>query len=308
MTSGSLAQRRGPRLSRGRFRRYLWGYFFVSPWIIGTLIFTAYPLIYSLYLAVVKYDLITEPEFVAFGNFTRMFADDIFYTALANTAFYTFLAVTAQLLVAFFMAVLLNQKVPLVNVFRTIFYLPTVTPTVASVIIFMYLFNPDFGLFNQVLGWFGIERIKWLDNPAWSKPSLIIMSLWTVGGQMLIFLSGLQAVPQALVEAASIDGAGKLRIMWHVTVPMITPVIFFNLVLGIIGSFQVFTVAFIATNGGPVDSTLFFVLWMYRHAFENFKMGYAAAIGWILLLIILLFTLLQFWTSRRWVYYEAGAP
>ena len=285
---------------------YAWGYLFVSPWILGVLIFTAYPLVYSAFLSFTKYDLLTPPKLVGFRNYVTMVQDDVFYTVLFNTAYYTFLAVPAQLGLALFLAILLNQKVPLINIFRTAFYLPTVTPTVASVVLFMYLYNPDFGVFNQMIGWVGFERIKWLDDPAWAKPSLIIMSLWTVGGQMVIFLAGLQSVPPSLMEAASIDGAGPMSRLRHVTIPMITPVIFFNLVLGIIGSFQVFTVAFIATGGGPIDSTLFYVLWMYQHAFLNLKMGYAAAVGWVLLVIILLFTLINFVMARRWVYYEGG--
>ena len=285
---------------------YAWGYLFVSPWILGVLIFTAYPLVYSAFLSFTRYDLLTPPKLVGFRNYVTMVQDDVFYTVLFNTAYYTFLAVPAQLGLALFLAILLNQKVPLINIFRTAFYLPTVTPTVASVVLFMYLYNPDFGVFNQIIGWVGFERVKWLDDPAWAKPSLIIMSFWTVGGQMVIFLAGLQSVPPSLMEAASIDGAGPMSRLRHVTIPMITPVIFFNLVLGIIGSFQVFTVAFIATGGGPIDSTLFYVLWMYQHAFLNLKMGYAAAVGWVLLVIILLFTLINFVVARRWVYYEGG--
>ncbi len=306
LTATEAAVRPAKRITRGRFKYYAWGYLFVSPWIVGVLIFTAYPLVYAAYLSFTKYDLLTAPKPIGLRNFTTMVQDDVFYTALGNTAYYTFLAVPAQLVLALFLAILLNQKMPLINIFRTAFYLPTVTPTVASVVLFMYLYNPDFGVFNQIIGWFGIERIKWLDDPAWAKPSLIFMSLWTVGGQMVIFLAGLQSVPQVLVEAASIDGAGPMGRLRHVTLPMITPVIFFNLVLGIIGSFQVFTVAFIATGGGPIDSTLFYVLWMYQHAFLNLKMGYAAAIGWVLLAIVLIFTLIQFAVARSWVYYEGG--
>ena len=293
-------------IRRGRLKYYAWGYLFVSPWIIGVSIFTAYPLVYSAYLSFTKYDLLTTPKLIGVQNYATMIQDEVFYTALGNTAYYTFVAVPAQLGLALFLAILLNQKVPLINVFRTAFYLPTVTPTVASVVLFMYLYNPDFGVFNQIIGWVGFERIKWFDDPTWAKPALVIMSLWTVGGQMVIFLAGLQSVPASLMEAASIDGAGPMSRLRHVTLPMITPVIFFNLVLGIIGSFQVFTVAFIATGGGPVESTLFYVLWMYNHAFLYLNMGYAAAVGWVLLVIILLFTLINFVVARRWVYYEGG--
>ena len=267
--------------------------------------FAVFPLVYSVIVSFTDYDLLTPPKFNGLDNFRRMAGDPRFMTALGNTAFFTFISVPAQLVVALAMALMLNQRLRGINIFRTLFYLPTVTPTVASVLVFMYLLNPDFGLFNTVLGWFGFEHIKWLDDPQWSKPSLIIMSLWSVGGQMIIFLAGLQSVPEPLLEAASIDGAGRLRKFWHVTVPMITPTIFFNVVLGIIYSFQSFTTAFIATGGGPVDSTLFYVLWIYRNAFQNFRMGYASATSWVLLAIILAVTLVQFRTSRRWVYYES---
>ena len=289
-----------------RIARYFWGYTFISPWLLGFLIFTAYPMVYSAVIAFSQFDLLTPPRFIGADNFGRMLRDDLFYVALGNTAYYTFLAVPLQVILALGLALALNQKLRGINVFRTLFYLPTVTPTVASVVLFVYMFNFDFGFFNWVTGWFGIPKISWLGDPLWVKPAFVLMSLWSVGGQMVIFLAGLQSVPIELVEAASIDGAGVLRRFWHVTVPMITPVIFFNLVLGIIGSFQIFTVAFIATGGGPVYATLFYVLWLYEHAFHNFKMGYAAAVAWVLLGIIMLFTLLQFYLGRKWVYYEAG--
>ena len=261
-------------------------------------------MVYSLFLSFTKYDLLGPPEFVGFDNFGRMVSDHLFLIALGNTAFYTLLAVPIQLMLALSMALLLNQKLRGINVFRTALYLPTVTPTVAFVVLFVYMYNPEFGIFNAILGWFGLPKLGGLTDPKLAKPAFIIMSLWHVGGQMVIFLAGLQAVPETLVEAASIDGAGRMRRFWHVTVPMISPVIFFNLVLGVIGSFQVFATAFIATNGGPKHATLFYVLWMYRHAFENFRMGYAATLGWVLLGVILVFTLIQFAVSRRWVYYE----
>jgi len=281
---------------------------FISPWIAGFVLFTAFPMIYSLFLSFTKYDLLGPPEFVGFSNFERMVSDHLFLTALGNTAFYTLLAVPIQLLLALFMALLLNQKLRGINVFRTALYLPTVTPTVAFVVLFVYMYNPEFGIFNAILGWFGVPKQGWLTDPNLAKPAFIIMSLWHVGGQMVIFLAGLQAVPETLVEAASIDGAGKLRRFWHVTVPMISPVIFFNLVLGIIGSFQVFTDAFIITEGGPAGATLVYLLHLYRQAFRSFHMGYGAAMGWFLFMIVLILTMIQLWLSRRWVYYEAAMP
>ena len=263
-------------------------------------------MVYSAFLSLTSYDLLSPPRFVGLSNFDRMINDRIFYISLANTAYYTFTAVPAQIVVALLMAVAVNQKLKGINVFRTAFYLPTVTPAVASIVVFMQLYHPEVGIFNIVLGGFGAPKIAWLADPKWVKPALIIMSLWHVGGQMVIFLAGLQGVPETLIEAASIDGASAIRRFWHVTVPLITPVIFFNLVLGIISSFQIFNAAFIATNGGPVQSTLFYVLWLYRHAFENFRMGYAATLGWVLMGIVLVFTLLNLLMAKRWVYYEGA--
>ncbi|MCY4107931.1 MAG: sugar ABC transporter permease [Chloroflexi bacterium] len=294
------------RLGGAKVKRWIWAYFFISPWVLGFLIFTAYPMVFSAFLSFTTFDFLSAPEFVGTKQFNKMVNDELFWISLGNTAYYTFLSVPAQLVVALAMALALNQKLMGINIVRTMFYLPPVTPAVSSVILFVYMYNPDDGVFNWMLGLVGGPRISWLGDPNWSKPSLIIMSLWGVGGQMVIFLAGLQSVPVALQEAASIDGAGVLRRFWHVTVPMITPVIFFNLVLGIISSFQIFTAAYIATGGGPVNSTLFYVLWLYQHAFENFRMGYAATLGWVLLAIIMIFTGIQFYTGRRWVYYEGS--
>ncbi len=308
MTVADVTRATAPRsrMRGAKLTRYLWGYLFISPWIVGFLIFTAYPMVYSAIISFTAFDLLTPPRFIGADNFGRMIGDDLFYIALGNTAFYTFISVPLQIILALAMAVALNQKLQGINIFRTLFYLPTVTPAVASVVLFVYMFNFKFGFFNWALSWFFIPGVNWLGDPNWVKPAFIIMSLWSVGPQMVIFLAGLQSVPVTLIEAASIDGAGPLRRFWHVTIPMITPVIFFNLVIGVIGSFQVFTVAYIATSGGPVNATLFYVLWIFQNAFQYFKMGYAATVAWVLLAIILIFTLIQFYVARRWVYYEGA--
>ena len=308
MTVADVTRDMAPRsrMRGAKLTRYLWGYLFISPWIVGFLIFTAYPMVYSAIISFTAFDLLTPPRFIGADNFGRMIGDDLFYIALGNTAFYTFISVPLQIILALAMAVALNQKLQGINIFRTLFYLPTVTPAVASVVLFVYMFNFKFGFFNWALSWFFIPGVNWLGDPNWVKPAFIIMSLWSVGPQMVIFLAGLQSVPVTLIEAASIDGAGPLRRFWHVTIPMITPVIFFNLVIGVIGSFQVFTVAYIATSGGPVNATLFYVLWIFQNAFQYFKMGYAATVAWVLLAIILIFTLIQFYVARRWVYYEGA--
>jgi multiple sugar transport system permease protein len=294
----------GPAVRVRRWRRHVLGYLFIAPWLIGFFVFFAGPMAVSAFLAFTNYDLLTPPRFIGLRNFERMAGDDLFYTTLYNTAYYTFLAVPLQVALALLLAVALNVKVRGVNLFRTAFYLPAITPTVASVILWIYIYNPDYGVANSVLRALGLEPIGWLWDPFWSKPALIVMSLWTIGTQMVVFLAGLQSVPEVLLEAAAIDGAGRLRRFWHVTVPMVSPVIFFNLVVGVIGSFQVFTAAFIATGGGPRNTTLFYVLFLYFQGFQDFRMGYASALAWVLFLIVLTLTLLQFWIARRWVYYE----
>jgi multiple sugar transport system permease protein len=282
------------------------GWLFISPAILGLLIFTAGPMLASAYFSLCEYDLLTPPRWIGLRNYLKMGRDDLFYVSLINTAYYTFLGVPVQTLVALLQAFLLNIKVRGVNLFRTLYYLPTVTPTVATVILWVYILNRDYGLMNSALWLVGLGPVDWLFNPKVVKLSFILMSLWQVGGRMVIFLAALQGVPQELYESASIDGASSLRKAWHITLPMISPVVFFNLIIGIIGAWQVFTVAFIATEGGPANATLFYVLYLYRHAFENLRMGYASALAWVLFFIVMLFTVLQFWLSRRWVFYEVA--
>jgi multiple sugar transport system permease protein len=291
---------------RIRWGKHVEGYLVIAPWLIGFFAFTAGPMVASAYLSLTRYDLLTPPAWIGLDNFSRMRVDDLFPTALYNTLYYTVVAVPAQVLVALLMALALNRQIRGINYFRTAYYLPTVTPTVASIILWVWIFNPDFGIANAVLHVVGIPPQKWLGDPQLAKPSLIIMSLWRVGSQMVIFLAGLQSVPEALHEAAAIDGANYLRRLLHVTIPMISPVIFFNVVVGVIDSFQIFTVAFIATGGGPVTATYFYVLHLYDQAFQNFHMGYASALAWVLFAVILAFTVGQFLLGRQWVYYEGG--
>ena len=296
-----------PPRRRIRWRRHFLGYAFISPWIVGFVIFIAGPMAASVYLSLTDYDLLSAPRYAGFDNFERLARDPSVPKALFNTAYYTFISVPAKLAVALLMAVVLNMKLRFVTFFRVAYYLPTVVPAVSAVIMWMWIFNPDFGPVNLTLRLFGIPTPGWFWDENWSKPAIIIMQLWNVGTQMVVFLAGLQTVPEVMHEAASIDGAGRLRRFWHVTLPMLTPVVFFNAVVGIIGSWQVFTPAFIATEGGPRESTLFLVLHLYRHAFQNFRMGYASTLAWTLFLIVLIFTIIQFAMARRWVYYEAEA-
>jgi multiple sugar transport system permease protein len=308
-TSPALALTRAPRLSgttRRAIGRELEGLAFISPAILGLIIFTAGPMVASLWFSLTRYDLITPPKWIGLENYARLIKDQYVGVSLWNTAYYTFIGVPLQTVVALLQALLLNVKVRGVNGFRTLFYLPSVTPAVASIILWLYIFNQTYGLINASLWTLGIHPIGWLVDPKIVKMSFIIMSLWNVGGRMVIFLAALQGVPDELYESASLDGANAWHRVWHITLPMISPVVFFNIIMGFIGSFQVFAAAFIATDGGPANATLFYVLYLYRMAFENLKMGFASALAWVLFLIIVLFTALQFAGSRRWVYYEAA--
>jgi multiple sugar transport system permease protein len=219
------------------------------------------------------------------------------------TSIYTFVSVPLGLVISFCMALLINTKVKGLAVFRTIYYLPSIMPAVAGAVLWAWILNTDFGLLNAALNLFGIPKVPWLQKPEFALPALILMSLWSVGAAMIIFLAGLQGIDDVYYEAAKIDGAGRWRQLIHVTIPMMSSVIFFNLIMGIIGSFQVFTAGFLITDGGPQNSTLFYVLYMYRNGFEYLKMGYAAALAWVLFFIILLFTGIVFRTLGRQVYY-----
>ncbi len=282
------------------------GLLFIAPWLITFLWFTLGPFIASIYLSFTNYRFIGFPEWVGFNNYVRLFTDDAkFIRSIINTLYYTAVHVPGIMIMAFFVAILLNQKVRGQPIYRTAFYLPSVTAGVATAYLWILLLQPN-GLINQFLGIVGIDGPNWLTSSTWAMPALILMSFWGLGTTMIIYLAALQGIPQHLYEAASVDGAGVLRKMWHVTVPMMTPAIFLTAVLQIIGSWQVFTQALIVTNGGPRDSTLFILLHLYRTGFEYFQMGYASAIAWVLFMIILLFTVLQFGVARRWVYYEGA--
>ena len=291
-------------MSPAQWRDLRDGLLYTSPFLLGVLFLWVGPMLYSLYLMTQDWNLITDPKFVGLRNFERALQDPLVTKSLGNTAYYTFIGVPLQLLVAFGLALMLNESVKGLSLYRTIYYLPSITPAVAFAVVWIQILNPEFGVLNNILGYVGIGPIKWLFDPAWSKPAFILMSLWLTGFQMIIFLAGLQGVPRELKDAAAIDGANTWGRFWNVTVPIISPVIFFNLIIGIIGSFQVFTSAFIMTRGGPQDSTLFFVLYIYRNAFEYFRMGYAATLAWLLFLIIMIFTAIQFFVANRWVYYE----
>ncbi|HVC35388.1 MAG TPA: sugar ABC transporter permease [Chloroflexota bacterium] len=304
MSSVSVpASRRRTGLLR---REAIDGYLFIAPWLIGFIIWIAGPMLFSLALVFLNWSLLSPPSFAGFSNFGTLFSDDLIPTTLYNTAYYTFIFVPLHVTLALLAALALNLRIRVVGVFRTIYYLPSITPTVASAMLWLWIFNPDFGLVNLLLRKVHLPTSQWFVDPTWAKPAFIIMALWALGGAMIIFLAGLQNIPQELYEAASIDGADFWSRFWGVTLPMLSPVIFFNLVVGIIGSFQIFTTVFIISNGqgGPSNSTLFLVLYLYQNGFVFFKMGYASLIAWVLFLIVLIFTGIQFLAAKKWVHYE----
>ena len=291
-------------ISSLRRKEAVLGYLFILPWILGFLIFILGPFLASLYLSFTTYSILKPGKWVMFANYVRAFTDDrLFWTVLGNTAYYVLGSVPLRIVLAFGLALLLNQKVRGLAVWRTLFYVPSITPLIATFILWMYLLNPKFGLINHALGLFGIDPLPWLTHPKWSKPALLIMSVWWVGGNMVIFLAGLQGIPKHLYEAAKLDGANAWRQMLHITIPMITPTIFFNLVMNLINAFQVFAQSFVMTGGGPLNSTRFYMHYLYDNAFIYFKMGYASALAWVLFIIIFGMTMLVVKTSDRWVFY-----
>jgi len=291
------------RLGRRRWN-WIQAYLFISPWLIGLFVFTVGPMVASLFLAFTNYRAIGTAEFTGLANLNRLVGDEYFWISLYNTSYYTFIGIPLFLITSLLYALLLNTKVRGISFYRTVYYLPSLMPAVANAIIWVWIFNPQFGFANAILQWLGLPPLGWFADPNLAKPSLIIMGLWGAGAQTLIFLAALQGVPQILYEAAYIDGANAWQRFFNITLPMLTPSIFFNLVVSNIASFQVFTTAYVATAGGPINSTLFYLLYLYRMAFESFWMGYASTLAWVLFLIILFFTFIQVKTSGLWVYYE----
>lgn len=283
------------------------GYLFILPWFLGLLLFTLGPMLFSFVLSFSKWDIITgigSIEFVGLDNFKAIFHDELFYQSLKVTFIFALISVPLYQIASLLIALLLNMRTRGMKFFRLIYFMPTVIPAVAVSMMWIMIFNPEFGILNRALGWFGIEGPAWLQDPSYALGALIVMGIWGIGNTIIIYLSGLQGVPEELYEAAQLDGAGPLRRFMNVTVPMISPTIFFNLIMGIIGGFQYFTQAFVMTNGGPLNSTLFYNLYLYNKAFVNYEMGYASALSWILFAIILIFTLIVIRSSSMWVYYN----
>lgn len=302
MTSKHWYQRYSPRTLAGR--RTIAGYIFISPFILGFLIWFLIPASVAMWLTFQEWNLISPPRYVGLANIARLWGDDLFWQSLKVTTTFTLVSVPLALLLGFGLALLLNAKLRGITVFRTVFYLPSIVPAVANAVLWAWIFNTEFGLANAALRAMGLPKIKWLQEPEWALPALIIMSLWAFGSGMVIYLAGLQGIPDVFYEAADIDGAGRWAKLRHITIPLVSPVIFFNLIIGIIASFQIFTAARLITNGGPQNATLVFVLYMYRTAFQNMKMGYSAALAWVLFGVVVVLTLFVFKYIGSRVHYE----
>jgi multiple sugar transport system permease protein len=292
-----------------QIKRALQAYLYLLPWILGLIIFWVGPIIASFYFSFNAYDVLTPPQWIGLTNYQKAFFDDqLFWPSLGRTLKYSGIVVPLGLMGSLSLAALLNRGVKGTNIYRTMFYIPRLAPAVATAMLWKWLFNPSLGPINTALGWVGIEGPGWMTRKEWAMPAIIIMNLWaSVGGNtMLIFLASLQGVPQSLLEAAEIDGAGGWHKFRHVTLPMISPTILFNLVLGVIGALKVFTSAYVATEGGPSYATWFYALHIYRHSFQYYRMGYGAALAWIFVVVVLFFTWIQMSLSNRWVYYEGA--
>ncbi|WP_405071781.1 sugar ABC transporter permease [Kribbella sp. NBC_01510] len=291
-------------MSTLRRREALWFYLFASPWIIGFVVFLLGPMLASVYISLTDWDSFTPPKWVGLQNYTRLLTDDsVFWKALWNTFYYAAISVPLGLGIGLWLANLLNKQVRARKVFRTLIYLPTLVPLVATAMIFKMVLAPS-GPLNDVLGWAGIPGPSWLLESVWVKPALILLSVWGAGGATVLLLAAMKGIPRELYEAAEVDGAGPVRQFWSITVPQLTPIIFFNLVMGLIGAFQVFSQVYILTKGGPNNASQMMVPLLFDEAFSFYHLGYASAISWLLFAVILVFTLLAFRTARRWVFYE----
>lgn len=299
-----VPRRRSGLFSRKAFRRNIDGWLFASPWIIGFILWTLGPMLASLYMAFTEWDLVSPPKWVGLANVEAMFSDALVAQALKVTTIYAITSVPLHLIFGMFLALLLNARIKGLRFYRTAFYLPSVLSGVAVALLWRWLFSGEFGLFNLLLSYVGIQGPSWLGDPAWALPSLVLMSLWAVGAGAIIYLAGLQGIPTDLYEAAEVDGARGWERFWAITIPMMTPVLFFQLVTGLIAALQIFTQAFIMTDGGPNNATLFLLLYLYRNAFQYFRMGYASALAWVLFAYILVLTLILFRSSNLWVFYE----
>lgn len=288
-------------------REALVAYTMILPWIIGFLIFSIGPIVATAYFSLTEYNVLSAPEFVGTRNYVKAFTrDSLFWKSLTNTAYYVFASVPLRMLVAFVLAYLLNSRIRGMSFYRTLYYMPYVAPSIAGSVLWLWMLNRRHGLINYGLGLLNLPPISWLGSEQWSKPALVLLSLWGIGGLMVIYLAALQGISKELLEAVEVDGGTWWHKLAYVTLPLMTPTFFFTLVLGMIGSFQVFEAALVVTEGGPVNSTLFYMLHAYNRAFRDFDVGYASALCWVAFVIVLILTFILFRGSRFWVYYEGG--
>lgn len=291
-----------------RARRENWtGWLMASPWIIGFLLFTLGPIVISVVISFMDWNLLAKPKYVGLYNYKKMlFQEPQVWKSVWLTTYYSIVSVPLLLISGFLLALMLNRKIKGLSFWRTVYYLPSIISGVAVSLLWEWVFSTDFGILNYLLHFIGVNKINWLGSEHWVIPSLIMMSLWTVGSSMVINLAGLQNIPTSLYEAAKVDGAGSFKQLLHITVPMMTPIIFLNLVTGLIHSFQTFTNAYVMTGGGPNKASMFYMLYLYINAFESFNMGYASSLAWMLFVYILFLTLIVFISGRYWVHYEGG--
>jgi len=306
MSSQAITINNSSKKKKYRLYHPLTGYAFIGLWLFGFLAFSLFPLGFSFVISLFRWSLLDKPLFIGFINYIQMFTIDLmFRKSLQVTLTYAFISVPLTLTLSLMLAILLNVKIKGQSIFRTIFYLPSLITGVAISLVWMWMLQPDFGIFNYILSLIGIQGPDWLGSTKWALFSIIMMAVWNgSGSQVIIYLAGLQNVPPELYDAASIDGAGKWRQFWRITIPMLTPTIFFNMIIGIITAFRTFTQAYVMTRGGPQNSTMFYAYYLWNTAFRDMKMGYSAGLSWILFLIIAFFTALVFKTSGKWVYYE----
>jgi multiple sugar transport system permease protein len=307
--SAAIESLTGKRASYKSFhrQRVLVGYICILPAILGIFLFTIGPMLYSLYLSFTDWNILTDAKWVGLANYVNIFTKDLFfYNSLKATAYYSAGAVIASMIYAFIIALFLNQNIRGRSLFRAIFFIPSIIPVLASSIIWTWLYDVDFGVINYLLGWVGIDKQLWIGSPQTSVLSLIILAVWGSGNVIVIFLAGLQDVPKHLLEAVEIDGGNWWHKLRSVTIPLMTPIIFYNVILGLVNSFTTFTQAYTMTKGGPADSTLFYAFFIHREAFEHQSMGYACALAWILFVIISILTYVLFRSSSGWVHYEGG--
>ena len=304
MSLSTAESRQKQGMSSIERRNLTWGLLFISPWLVGFFVYELGPIIASFYYSLTRYDLIREPVFLGFDNYINLFTDDPnFPTVLYNTLYYVGFGVPLGITFAFLIANLLNTKIIGRTFFRGIIYMPSIIPAVASAMVWQFLYNVQFGAINGILRSLQLPIIPFLSSPDYAKPSIILVLIWTQGAAVVIFLAALQDVPRTLYEAAGLDGANAWQKMWHVTVPMVSPIILFNLVTGFVTAFQEFTIPWLLTQGGPMNSTEFMLTYLYRTAFINFRMGKASAVAWVILIIIVMFTAVLFRSSARWIYY-----